>query len=220
MNRRYNTVDSQLRKYSVRSEPRRGKSLIPTLPCDYVPSLLGVLSPIIYRNFGSMSAVPVFATASAVLSVRRRFTHVTNPVAVEAALLDWPAITSGSMVRVDHAQDTSAVRIDNDSRTSSGRPVLGIVQKDLIRLIAMRHQDQKRGRFRHSRACGCQRRSGLIGICQGSGATCTLGQTGGCEWLIRYRMPRFARVSVNFSIKVSCNCRSQAISLLDPVARF
>jgi hypothetical protein len=34
----------------------------------------------IFRNFGSMTAVPVFATALALPSLRRRFTHITNPV--------------------------------------------------------------------------------------------------------------------------------------------
>src|SRR5215472_6994047 len=33
-----------------------------------------------YRDLGSMTAVPVFAIAIALLSVRRRFLHITNPV--------------------------------------------------------------------------------------------------------------------------------------------
>jgi hypothetical protein len=34
----------------------------------------------IFRYFASMTAVPVFATVLALLSVRRRFAHITNPV--------------------------------------------------------------------------------------------------------------------------------------------
>lgn len=33
-----------------------------------------------YRDSGPITAVPAFATAIALLSVRRRFVHITNPV--------------------------------------------------------------------------------------------------------------------------------------------